>query len=31
LAKINEDRSEVERLIRELDSLKQENYTAEDE
>lgn len=31
MAKINEDRSEIDRLIKELDSLKQENYTAEDE
>ena len=31
MAKIAEDRSEVDRLIRELDGLKQENYTAEDE
>lgn len=31
MAKINEDRSEIDRLIKELDSLKQENYSAEDE
>jgi chromosome segregation ATPase len=31
LAKIASDRSEVDTLIRELDGLKQENYSAEDE
>ena len=31
LAQIGEDRSEVDRLIRELDALKSENYNAEEE
>ena len=31
LAQISEDRAEVDRLIRELDGLKNENYNVEEE
>ena len=31
LTQISQDRSEVDRLIRELDALKNENYNAEEE